>query len=264
MCSRLSACCRGSNSENDLRNNRNKNNADYLMGNGGNHQEREEPFSQATAHAEVDASNLNHRNEEEEEPIYAVVKRKPCLPNEEEEVAPAGTDRNEANVRCRNNANNPVPSSTFLVSFLIDSRGGVMKGCRGSGIRVIVPSGAVEQPTRITCRFLRPKVVDSVLPLLETDQVASGLVEFSWRGAGTSSATFRQTVLVEVPHFLQDTANKELVVIKSDNGLTWREHKDIYVGKGKQNQLAVFKEAVRKETPSPVQPLFYVRTSGRM
>ena len=43
----------------------------------------------------------------------------------------------------------------FLVSFLVDARGGAMKGNRGSGLRLIIPPGAVDQPVRVTCRYVR-------------------------------------------------------------------------------------------------------------
>ena len=40
----------------------------------------------------------------------------------------------------------------FLVSFLVDARGGAMTGHRHWGMRVIIPPAAVQQPTRIQCR----------------------------------------------------------------------------------------------------------------
>ena len=177
----------------------------------------------------------NQDQEDEEEPIYAVVKKKPS--GNEAAVDQGPTLSNSNN-------NNPVPTaaavtaagaarSEFLVSFLIDCRGGVMKGCRGSGIRLIVPPGAVDQPTRITCKFLKPKHLLSVLPLMQTDQVASGLVEFT-----PENVSFRHPILIEVPHFLQETTegdlaqSKDLVAIRSDDGLTWKEHNSVYVGKG--------------------------------
>ena len=52
----------------------------------------------------------------------------------------------------------PVPGSQpasragFLVSFLVDARGGAMTGHRHWGMRVIIPPAAVQQPTRIQCR----------------------------------------------------------------------------------------------------------------
>ncbi|CAB4068137.1 ANK [Lepeophtheirus salmonis] len=41
----------------------------------------------------------------------------------------------------------------FLVSFLVDARGGTMTGCRHSGLRVIIPPKTAPQPMRITCRY---------------------------------------------------------------------------------------------------------------
>ena len=45
----------------------------------------------------------------------------------------------------------PLPASRtgFLVSFLVDARGGAMTGHRHWGMRVIIPPGAVQQPTRV-------------------------------------------------------------------------------------------------------------------
>jgi ankyrin len=49
-----------------------------------------------------------------------------------------------------------------------------MKGCRGSGLRIIIPTGAVEQPVRVTCRFVRPGHVACPPKLMERDSLASG------------------------------------------------------------------------------------------
>lgn len=46
---------------------------------------------------------------------------------------------------------------SFLVSFLVDARGGAMRGCRHSGVRIIVPARSAAQPTRITCRYVKPQ-----------------------------------------------------------------------------------------------------------
>ena len=46
----------------------------------------------------------------------------------------------------------PSSKAGFLVSFLVDARGGAMTGHRHWGMRVIIPPGAVQQPTRIQCR----------------------------------------------------------------------------------------------------------------
>ncbi|VEL34566.1 unnamed protein product [Protopolystoma xenopodis] len=46
---------------------------------------------------------------------------------------------------------------SFLVSFLVDARGGSMRGSRHPGLRIFVPPSAASAPTRITCRMLRPE-----------------------------------------------------------------------------------------------------------
>ena len=46
----------------------------------------------------------------------------------------------------------PSSKAAFLVSFLVDARGGAMTGHRHWGMRVIIPPAAVQQPTRIQCR----------------------------------------------------------------------------------------------------------------
>lgn len=44
---------------------------------------------------------------------------------------------------------------------MVDARGGAMRGCRHSGIRIIVPPRKAPQPTRITCRYLRKVDISS-------------------------------------------------------------------------------------------------------
>ncbi len=88
----------------------------------------------------------------------------------------------------------PPIRGDFLVSFVIDSRGGAMKGTRGSGLRILIPPGAVEQPVRVTLRsniqseiqgtyhnfgllsrFVRPGHVSCPPRLIERDSLASGI-----------------------------------------------------------------------------------------
>ncbi len=57
----------------------------------------------------------------------------------------------------------PPRKAGFLVSFVVDSRGSAMTGCRGSGLRLIIPPGAVEQPVRVTCRFIRSQAHQVIL-----------------------------------------------------------------------------------------------------
>ena len=49
----------------------------------------------------------------------------------------------------------------FLVSFLVDARGGSRTGGRRSGVRVVIPPQAAEQPVRLTLRQLRPDQASS-------------------------------------------------------------------------------------------------------
>jgi ankyrin len=44
---------------------------------------------------------------------------------------------------------------SFLISFMVDARGGAMRGCRHSGVRIIVPPRKAPTPMRITCRYQR-------------------------------------------------------------------------------------------------------------
>ena len=55
----------------------------------------------------------------------------------------------------RNPEHSPATSCAFLrflVSFMVDARGGAMRGCRHSGVRVIIPPRKAPMPMRVTCR----------------------------------------------------------------------------------------------------------------
>ncbi|XP_053968012.1 ankyrin-3 isoform X3 [Anastrepha ludens] len=108
----------------------------------------------------------------------------------------------------------------FLVSFLVDARGGSMRGCRHSGVRVIVPPKACTQPTRITCRYVKPQRVHNPPPLMEGEALVSRIMELS-----PVEAKFLGPVVLEVPHFgsLRDK-EREIIILRSDNGDSWREH----------------------------------------
>ena len=120
----------------------------------------------------------------------------------------------------------PQPQKfAFLVSFMVDARGGAMTGGRGSGLRLIIPQGAVEQPIRVTCRYLRSG--QGMLyppPLMEREALASRVIEM-----GPAGACFQAPVLIEVPHFASlRQGERELVVLRSDDGETWQEHTMTY------------------------------------
>ncbi|KAI4469652.1 ankyrin repeat and protein kinase domain-containing protein [Holotrichia oblita] len=108
----------------------------------------------------------------------------------------------------------------FLVSFLVDARGGAMRGCRHSGVRVIVPPRCAPSPTRITCRYVRPQRTPHPPPLMEGEALASRVLEL-----GPVGAKFLGPVIIEVPHFAALRGKeREIVILRSDNGETWREH----------------------------------------
>nr|CAD7195407.1 unnamed protein product [Timema douglasi] len=111
-------------------------------------------------------------------------------------------------------------SSSFLVSFLVDARGGAMRGCRHSGVRVIVPPRKATMPMRVTCRYLKRDKLSHPPPLMEGEALASRILEL-----GPVGAKFLGPVIIEVPHFGSLRGmEREIVILRSDNGETWREH----------------------------------------
>jgi ankyrin len=72
---------------------------------------------------------------------------------------------------------------SFLVSFLVDARGGAMRGCRHSGVRVIVPPRKAAMPMRVTCRYLRKDKLSNPPPLMEGEALASRILELGPVGA---------------------------------------------------------------------------------
>ncbi|XP_033226769.1 ankyrin-3-like isoform X10 [Belonocnema kinseyi] len=108
----------------------------------------------------------------------------------------------------------------FLVSFLVDARGGAMRGCRHSGVRVIVPPRKAGMPMRVTCRYLKRDKLTNPPPLMEGEALASRILELAPVGA-----KFLGPVIIEVPHFASLRGKeREIVILRSDNGETWREH----------------------------------------
>ena len=66
---------------------------------------------------------------------------------------------------------------SFLVSFMVDARGGAMCGCRHSGVRIIIPPGKACMPTRITCKLVKKEKLSNPPPLMESEALASRLLE---------------------------------------------------------------------------------------
>uniref|UniRef100_A0A8C7HEZ9 Ankyrin 2a, neuronal n=1 Tax=Oncorhynchus kisutch TaxID=8019 RepID=A0A8C7HEZ9_ONCKI len=110
--------------------------------------------------------------------------------------------------------------SGFLVSFMVDARGGAMRGCRHNGLRIIVPPRKCSAPTRVTCRLVKRHRLASMPPMVEGEGLAGRIIE-----VGPTGAQFLGPVIVEIPHFaaLRGT-ERELVILRSEMGESWREH----------------------------------------
>ncbi|KAM9809727.1 ankyrin-3-like isoform 16-T16 [Syngnathus typhle] len=118
-----------------------------------------------------------------------------------------------------NMASSPIHSG-FLVSFMVDARGGSMRGSRHNGMRIIIPPRKCTAPTRITCRLAKRHKLAYPPPMVEGEGLVSRLVE-----VGPAGAQFLGPVIVEIPHFgSMRGKERELIVLRSDNGDTWREH----------------------------------------
>uniref|UniRef100_A0A8C1FH91 Ankyrin 3 n=1 Tax=Cyprinus carpio carpio TaxID=630221 RepID=A0A8C1FH91_CYPCA len=108
----------------------------------------------------------------------------------------------------------------FLVSFMVDARGGSMRGSRHNGMRIIIPPRKCTAPTRITCRLVKRHKLASLPPMVEGEGLASRLVE-----VGPAGAQFLGPVIVEIPHFgSMRGKERELIMLRSENGETWKEH----------------------------------------
>ncbi|XP_016392303.1 ankyrin-3-like isoform X8 [Sinocyclocheilus rhinocerous] len=118
-----------------------------------------------------------------------------------------------------NLVSSPVHSG-FLVSFMVDARGGSMRGSRHNGMRIIIPPRKCTAPTRITCRLVKRHKLASLPPMVEGEGLASQLVE-----VGPAGAQFLGPVIVEIPHFgSMRGKERELIMLRSENGETWKEH----------------------------------------
>ncbi|XP_027453452.1 ankyrin-1 isoform X9 [Zalophus californianus] len=110
----------------------------------------------------------------------------------------------------------------FLVSFMVDARGGSMRGSRHNGLRVVIPPRTCAAPTRITCRLVKPQKLSTPPPLAEEEGLASRIIAL-----GPTGAQFLSPVIVEIPHFASHgRGDRELVVLRSENGSVWKEHRN--------------------------------------
>ncbi|XP_076869067.1 ankyrin-2 isoform X2 [Brachyhypopomus gauderio] len=143
--------------------------------------------------------------------------------------------------------------SSFLVSFMVDARGGAMRGCRHNGLRIIVPPRKCSAPTRVTCRLVKRHRLATMPPLVEGEGLAGRIIEVGPTGAqflgklhlptappplnegeslvsrilqlGPPGTRFLGPVIVEIPHFAAlRGSERELVILRSETGESWREH----------------------------------------
>ncbi|XP_070157732.1 ankyrin-2 isoform X2 [Polyergus mexicanus] len=109
---------------------------------------------------------------------------------------------------------------SFLISFLVDARGGTMKGCRHSGVRIIIPPRRATMPIRVTCRLVKLNKVANPPPLMEGEALATRIIEM-----GPVGARFLGPVLIDIPNFASVRGKeREIIILRSENGETWKEH----------------------------------------
>uniref|UniRef100_M3ZXY8 Ankyrin 2 n=1 Tax=Xiphophorus maculatus TaxID=8083 RepID=M3ZXY8_XIPMA len=153
-------------------------------------------------------------------------------------------------------SSSPIHSG-FLVSFMVDARGGAMRGCRHNGLRIIIPPKKCSAPTRVTCRLVKRHRLATMPPMVEGEGLASRLIEVGPSGAqflgklhlptappplnegeslvsrilqlGPPGTKFLGPVIVEIPHFASLRGKeRELVILRSEAGESWKEHQCEY------------------------------------
>ncbi|XP_070771677.1 ankyrin-3-like [Enoplosus armatus] len=143
-----------------------------------------------------------------------------------------------------NTVSSPIHSG-FLVSFMVDARGGSMRGSRHNGMRIIIPPRKCTAPTRITCRLAKRHKLAYPPPMVEGEGLVSRLVE-----VGPAGAQFLGPVIVEIPHFgSMRGKERELIVLRSDNGDTWKEHQS----DGRPEDLIELLSGMDEELDSPAE-----------
>uniref|UniRef100_A0A8C4ZX86 Ankyrin 3 n=1 Tax=Gadus morhua TaxID=8049 RepID=A0A8C4ZX86_GADMO len=143
-----------------------------------------------------------------------------------------------------NTVSSPIHSG-FLVSFMVDARGGSMRGSRHNGMRIIIPPRKCTAPTRITCRLAKRHKLAYPPPMVEGEGLVSRLVE-----VGPAGAQFLGPVIVEIPHFgSMRGKERELIVLRSDNGDTWKEHQS----DARTEDLLELLNGMDEELDSPIE-----------
>ncbi|XP_056019553.1 ankyrin-2-like isoform X16 [Ostrea edulis] len=109
---------------------------------------------------------------------------------------------------------------SFLISFMVDARGGAMRGRRHSGIRIIIPPNRASMPTRVTCRLIKKDKLIHPIPLNEGEALAARIIEM-----GPVATKFLGRIVIEIPHFASLRGKeREIKILRSNNGEKWEEH----------------------------------------
>ncbi|XP_078319335.1 uncharacterized protein LOC111122316 isoform X40 [Crassostrea virginica] len=109
---------------------------------------------------------------------------------------------------------------SFLISFMVDARGGAMRGRRHSGIRIIIPPNRASMPTRVTCRLIKKDKLIHPIPIGEGEALAARIIEM-----GPVATKFLGRILIEIPHFASLRGKeREIKIMRSTNGDKWEEH----------------------------------------
>lgn len=107
----------------------------------------------------------------------------------------------------------------FLVSFMVDAQGGTKRGCRFSGVKVVIPPGKASMPTNIICRYLKNNK-DVPTSLKEGEILVSRILKLSPAGA-----KFLGPVTIEIPHCNSiESSDREYFVLRLDTNGQWNEH----------------------------------------
>ncbi|CAH8617398.1 unnamed protein product [Schistosoma intercalatum] len=108
----------------------------------------------------------------------------------------------------------------FLVSFIADARGGLIQARRYPDLRIFIPPNVINGPLRIVCRLVHPDRMNSPPIMNDGDGLACRLLEI-----GPAGIRFASPILFEIPHYaFLNGKNREIVILRSDNGETWKEH----------------------------------------
>ncbi|KAJ3610355.1 hypothetical protein NHX12_022447 [Muraenolepis orangiensis] len=120
-----------------------------------------------------------------------------------------------------------------------------MRGSRHNGMRIIIPPRKCTAPTRITCRLAKRHKLAYPPPMVEGEGLVSRLVE-----VGPAGAQFLGPVIVEIPHFgSMRGKERELIVLRSDNGDTWKEHQS----DARTEDLLELLNGMDEELDSPIE-----------